>query len=273
MKARHLLHRWDIEPSKGLGQNFLVDPVILGKIVAAAGLTPDDVVLEIGPGLGTLTEQLADQAGRVIAVELDKRLITPLEGVLSGHENVTIVQGDILALDLAELMGPEPYKVVANLPYYITSAVLRHLLEPRHRPSQIIVTVQREVADRITAQPGDMSLLAVSVQFYGEPERLFRIKSGSFYPSPQVDSAVLRIDVHDAPPLPEQAIDDFFRVVKAGFAQRRKQVHNPLADGLHLSREETVAALEAAGIDHRRRPQTLSVAEWIALAHALGIID
>jgi 16S rRNA (adenine1518-N6/adenine1519-N6)-dimethyltransferase len=199
MDVRGLLRQWNIRPSKGLGQNFIIDQAALNKIVAAAELTRSDTVLEIGAGLGTLTERLAREAGHVAAVELDERLIPVLQSMLSGFDNVTLIQGDILALDPAALVNPPDlqsaicnlqYKVVANLPYYITSAVLRHLLEARARPQRMVVTVQREVAERIVARPGEMSLLAVSVQFYGRPQVLFRLRPGSFYPSPEVEAAV-----------------------------------------------------------------------------------
>jgi 16S rRNA (adenine1518-N6/adenine1519-N6)-dimethyltransferase len=274
MDVRSLLRQYDLRPSKGLGQNFLVNPAILEKIVAAAELTPGDTVLEIGPGLGTLTEPLARAAGRVIAVELDERLMPVLHDTLSEFDSVALVQGDILELDPAELVRasstqPTNYKVVANLPYYITSAVLRHLLEASLKPLRLVITVQREVAERIVARPGEMSLLAVSVQFYGRPEVLFRIKPGSFYPSPGVESAVVRVDVHDAPPVPPNDADAFFRIVKAGFAQRRKQLRNALAGGLHLPPKEVAARLQVAGVDFRRRAETLSLEEWARVTQFL----
>ena len=285
MDVRRLLERWDLRPSKGLGQNFLVNEAAIAKIVAAAELTPDDVVLEVGAGLGALTERLAREAGHVVAVELDQRLMPVLRDVLAGCDNVTLVQGDILALDPAALVSTartqpfgyaqdkppvsnSQYKVVANLPYYITSAVLRHLLEARPKPGRMVVTVQREVAQRIVAQPGQMSLLAVSVQFYGRPRLLFRIKPGSFYPSPGVESAVVRIDLYARPPV--QDTDAFFRVVRAGFAQRRKQLRNGLAAGLRRPPDEVAAKLREVGVDPRRRAQTLSLEEWGAVARVMA---
>lgn len=274
--ARGLLKQWDLRPSKGLGQNFLIDQAALGKIVAAAELSPDDVVLEIGAGLGTLTKRLAQDAGRVVAVELDERLMPVLRSVLAGFDNVTLIQGDILALDPAALAGTLQYKVVANLPYYITSAVLRHLLEASVKPRRLVVTVQREVAERIVAQPGQMSLLAVSVQFYGRPRLLFRIKPGSFYPSPGVESAVVRVDLYDELPVSVEdaavSVDAgaFFRVVRAGFSQRRKQLRNALAAGLRRPPEEVAARLREAGVDPKRRAQTLSLEEWARVTLALG---
>jgi 16S rRNA (adenine1518-N6/adenine1519-N6)-dimethyltransferase len=278
MNVRRMLEQWDLLPSKGLGQNFLTDPVILERIVAAAELTPQNVVLDIGAGLGTMTERLARDAGHVVAVELDRRLIPVLKSALSPFDNVTLIQGDILALDLATVVSSasdQPptsnlqYNVVANLPYYITSAVLRHVLEADIKPQHLVITVQREVAERIVARPGQMSLLAVSVQVYGRPQLLFRIKPGSFYPSPGVESAVVRVDVHETPPVPVEDRAAFFRVVRAGFSQRRKQLHNTLAAGLRRSSQEVTVRLQEVGIDPRRRAQTLSLEEWARVTHAM----
>jgi 16S rRNA (adenine1518-N6/adenine1519-N6)-dimethyltransferase len=271
LNARALLKQYGLRPSKGLGQNFLVNQAILEKIVAAAELTSDDTVLEIGAGLGTLTEQLARAAGRVVAVEIDERMVAVLHDTLSGFGNVEIVQSDILELDPATLVTPAArYTVVANLPYYITSAVLRHLLEANPGPQRMVVTVQREVAERIVAQPGEMSVLSVSVRFYGRPQMLFRIKPGSFYPSPGVESAVVRVDTYDAPPVDVEDADAFFRILKAGFAQRRKQLRNTLAGGLHLPPEQVASKLQQAGIDPKRRAQTLSLEEWARVTRALS---
>jgi 16S rRNA (adenine1518-N6/adenine1519-N6)-dimethyltransferase len=252
-----------------MGQHFLTNPDILGRIVAAAELVADDVVLEIGPGLGHLTKQLAEAAGEVVAVELDRDLVSALERELAPFDNVQLVQGDILALDPAELVGERAFKVVANLPYNITSAALRHLLEARVPPQRIVVTIQREVAERIVARDGKMSLLAVSVHFYGTPELMFRIRPGSFYPPPAVDSAVLRIDWHGQPPVSLEEREVFFQVVRAGFSQSRKQIRNSLAGGLQLPRERVTQALQAAGIEPRRRAERLSLTDWARLTEAL----
>jgi len=279
MNVRRLLERWDLRPSKALGQNFLVNQTILEKIVTAAELTPGDIVLEVGAGLGTLTERLARHTGHVVAVELDQRLMPVLQSVLADFDNITLIQGDILTLDpaasisAASIQHPASstqYKVVANLPYYITSAVLRHLLEASLKPQRMVIMVQREVAERIVAKPGQMSLLAVSVQFYGRPRLLFRIKPGSFYPPPEVESAVVRVDLHATPPVPTEDTAAFFRVVRAGFAQRRKQLRNSLAAGLGQSSDEVVAKLRKVGVDPRRRAQTLSLEEWVNVACVLG---
>ena len=269
--VRRLLQDYGLQLRKGLGQNFLEDPAILQRIVDAAELTSDDLVLEIGPGLGTLTRLLAAWAGRVLAVELDERLAAILPGILADCSNVEIIHGDILALNPANLFPglAHGYKVVANLPYYITSAVLRHLLESQARPRLLVLTVQYEVARRLVAGPGEMSLLAVSVQFYGQPRIVARIPAGAFYPPPQVDSAVVRIDVYERPPLSVDDVAGFFRVVQAGFGQRRKQLRNALSHGLNRPVEEIVAALDRAGIDPRRRAETLSLDEWAALWRAV----
>ena len=266
--VRRLLRKFDLRPKRGLGQSFLVDEGALRRIVKAAELGPHDVVLEVGPGLGGLTRLLAERAGRVVAVELDRRLVDVLRQTLSDLPNVEIVHGDILELDPEALVGRWlslpgwRYKVVANLPYYITSAVLRHLLTAEVKPQLMVVTVQREVAQRLVAGPGQMSLLAVSVQFYGRPRIVARLKAGAFYPSPQVDSTVVRVDLHERPPVDVDDVDRFFEVVRAGFAQRRKQLRNALSQGLSLPVEGVTEALRRAGVDERRRAQALSLEEW-----------
>lgn len=273
MDVRRLLKEFDIQPRKSLGQNFLVDQRALERIVEAAELGPGDIVLEIGPGLGTLTRCLAAGAGWVVAIELDQRLVEVLKQTLADLPNVDIIHGDILELNPADLlerqMASFQYKVVANLPYYITSAVLRHLLTAKVRPKLMIVTVQLEVARRITAEPGDMSLLAVSVQFYGRPRIVARIKASAFYPSPQVDSAVIRIDLDGRPVVEVDDADSFFKVVRAGFAQRRKQLRNALAAELALPASEVAQALSRAGVDPKRRAQTLGIEEWAKVCNEM----
>ena len=270
MSARKLLAQYGLKPQKSLGQNFLTDESVLSKIVAAAQLRPDDEVLEVGPGLGHLTRLLVQQAKRVVAVELDARLIPVLQDQLAGLGNVELIQGDILEQPLDDLLLPADYKVVANLPFYITSAVLEHFLSGELPPARMVVTVQHEVAQRIVARPGTMSLLAVSVQLYGQPRVIARVKAGAFYPRPEVDAAVVCIDRHPTLLAGVQDSATFFAVAKAGFAQRRKQLRNSLAAGLNRSQAEVVAILEAAGVDPRRRPETLSLPEWAAIANRLN---
>ena len=268
MDVKALLQQFNLRPKKSLGQNFLVDEHALNQIVYAADIMSGDVVLEIGPGLGSLTCHLSDAARHVIAVEIDRTLIPPLRSVLATRSNVSIVEGDILKLDPTALLSNyrtnelPNYKVVANIPYYITSAIIRHLLEAAIKPQSIVLTIQQEVAQRIIAQPDDMNLLAVSVQFYGVPRIVQRIPAGAFYPAPEVDSAVVRIDLPDQPRVAVKNVDLFFKVAKAGFGQKRKQLHNSLAAGLPLKHDQTMQALNETGIDPKRRAETLTLEEW-----------
>ena len=264
LSARRLLKKFEFKPRKALGQNFVISEGLLQRIISAAELRKEDIVLEIGAGLGALTLGLAQHAGRVIALELDERFIPLLHQLLAPYPHVDIVQGDILAIEPSDLI-PRPYKVVANLPYYITSAILRHLLEARRKPSLMVVTVQREVAQRIVARPGEMSLLAISVQFYGLPRIVARAPSGAFYPSPGVASAVVRIDLYDQPLTAVNDVEAFFDTVRAGFAQRRKQLRNSLSQGLNLSVEKVVEALRRCGLSEKQRAQELSVEQWAKL--------
>jgi len=274
-RIKRLLETHGVRPSKRLGQHFLIDPVALDRVVAAADLTPADTVLEIGPGPGGLTRRLAGRAGHVVAVELDHTMVELLRAELAAYPHVHILQADILKFDIAgEMRAHHPefaahFKVVANLPYYITSAVLRHVLEAQVKPELVVVTVQREVAERIVAQPGSMSLLAVSVQFYGWPRVVAHIPAGAFYPPPKVESAVVRIEVYPEPPVLVDNVDHFFKIVRAGFGQKRKQIHNALQRELSLPATTVVEALRAAGVEPKRRAETLSLAEWAAVAQAL----
>ena len=264
-----LLRQYGLRPDKRLGQNFLNSPTALERVVQAAEIQPGESVLEVGPGLGSLTRYLAMLARQVAAVEVDADLLPALEQVLSPYPNVQIIHGDILAIDPAALISslqPTPtdnsYLVVANIPYYITSALIRHLLEARVRPTRLVLTVQREVAARITAGPGQMNLLALSVQVYGQPRVVTTIPAGAFYPAPKVDSAVTRVDLYPSPVIPYALLNDFFQLAKAGFSQRRKTLRNALAGGMHWKPAEAEVILRAAGIDPQRRAETLSISEW-----------
>ena len=260
-----LLHAHELHAKKALGQNFLSDPAVLKRIVDAAELGADAEVLEVGPGLGSLTRCLAVAAKRVVAVELDANLIPILEDVLGGFGNVELVHGDMLKLDPGALMGKDGYFVVANIPYYITSALIRHLLEASARPRRIALTIQREVAERICAGPGDLSLLALSVQVYGRASVAARIPAGAFYPPPKVDSAVVRVDLYPEPRIPSARLGDFFHLIKAGFCQKRKTLRNALSAGLSWKPAQTEALLHAARIDPMRRAETLAIEEWQSL--------
>lgn len=259
------MRRYSLHPDKRLGQNFLVEDSALRKITAIAELNEEETALEIGPGLGSLTRYLAVMARRVVAVELDGRLVPALKQVLAGYANVELLQGDILGFDPAHLVETSGYVVVANIPYYITSLLLRHLLEASRRPTRMILTVQSEVAERLCASPGEMSLLALSVQVYGKPQIMAHIPAGAFFPVPKVDSAVVRVEIFPQPQIPIQYLDIFFRLAKAGFSQKRKTLRNSLSGGMAWAKEEAQAILDAAGIDPSRRAQSLSVDEWSQL--------
>lgn len=271
MNERALLRQHDVRPRKGLGQHFLVNGEILEQIAAAADLQPSDTVVEVGPGMGALTTILARQAGRVLAVELDASLVAKLGSILAGVDNVNVVQGDILSLQLAEHLPDQvaPYKVVANLPYYITTPILRYFFDQRRRPDVIVVTVQEEVARRMTASPPDMNFLAVLVQYYGRPQIVRLVPPGAFYPPPRVGSAVVRITMKPELPLDGPGTQQYLRLVSAGFGQPRKQIHNPLLQATGRTRDEIIAALHASGIDEKRRAETLSLEDWLRLLHSL----
>lgn len=258
-------------PRKRFGQHFLTDLNILQKIVRAADVQNTDTVLEIGPGLGDLTRALSAAAACVVAVEVDRDLVARL-GSEFVATNVHILQGDVLEQPpqawLAQAHCAPPYLVVANLPYYITSAILRYLLEADLPPARIVVMVQREVAEQLTARPPHSNLLAVSVQCYGTPHVVAHVPAGAFRPPPQVSSAVVRIDVF--PRAANFDADKFFRVVRAGYSAKRKQLHNALANGLSLSRAETEQWLHRAGIAPTRRAETLELEEWSRLAQTFA---
>jgi len=272
-QTRGLLRHFDLRARKRLGQHFLIDEEVLKLITSTAELTPSDVIVEIGAGLGVLTKELAKEAGWVVTIELDSKLAALLGQTLASFKNVAIINEDVLKIDPGTLLQeqkewlppaitPSRYKVVANLPYYITSAILRHLLEARRKPSLLVVTVQREVAQRLTARPGEMSLLAVAVQFYGRPRIVSHVQPGAFYPSPRVTSAIVRIDLYEEPPTSVDDVGKFFDVVRAGFAQRRKQLRNSLSQGLDLPAEAVVEALRRCGLDERQRAQALTLEQW-----------
>lgn len=259
-------------PSKALGQHFLTDRSVVNRIVGAAELSRDDVVVEVGPGLGVLTERLVESAGRLIAVELDSELGARLREKLADAANLTLVQADVLMLrpegllSAAGLPAETPYTVVANLPYNIGAAVLRNFLEAAHPPRSLVVMLQREVAEAVCATPGDLTLVGVSVQVYARARRLFNVPARAFYPPPRVTSSVIRLDVRDRPVVAAAERERFFRVVRAGFSAPRKQLRNSLAQGLQRKPAEAEAAIRPAGLDPTRRPQDLSVEDWLSLS-------
>ena len=276
-QVREALESLNLRVNKRFGQNFLVDRSVLRDIVSAADITPTDVVIEVGLGLGILTSELARYAGRVIAVEVDRGLAANLESEYRDRPNVTIVNGDILGMTPEMILSRTEqdavsagYKVIANLPYYITSPVLRHFLEARMKPRMMVIMVQREVAGSITASPGNMSLLGISVQYFAKPKVVRKVPPGAFYPRPKISSTLLRLDVYEEPPVPVDDTQRFFRTVRAGFSARRKQVHNSLAHGLDLPVTTVADELESAGIDPKRRAETFSISEWAIISKRLS---
>lgn len=280
-RIRAALRGLDVHPTRGMGQNFLRDPEALANIVNAADLSPDDVVVEVGPGLGVLTWELLRRVRHVVVVELDKRLAARLHDEFATATNLTIIQSDILRIEPSAILaslaqdGQLPaYKVVANLPYAITSPVLRHFLEGDWKPSSMVLLVQREVAQRIAAKAGSLSVLAHSVQIYGKPEIVAMVPPTSFIPAPAVTSAVLRITLYPQPVVDVDNIDNMFRIIKAGFLQARKKLSNALPTGLaamgrRIERDAALKALEDAGISPDRRAETVTIDEWATLYRIL----
>lgn len=264
-ELRNLLYAHAMRPNKSFGQNFLIDRSVLMEIVAAADIHVDDQILEVGAGTGVLTRELAKHAQRVVAVEMERDMLALLAETTGQYENVERIARNLLFLDPLDVFGTAPYKLVANLPYYITAPTFRHFLESANPPRAIVVMVQEEVAQRIVAGPGDLSLLAVSIQFYGRPRIVAQVPARAFYPAPKVGSAILRIDVYEQPPLTAQERNGFFRLVQAGFSEKRKQLHNSLTHGLHRKNEEVRALLTTANIATSRRAETLSIEEWLQL--------
>jgi 16S rRNA (adenine1518-N6/adenine1519-N6)-dimethyltransferase len=262
---KRLLRRHGLRPNKSFGQHLLVSRSALEGIIEAAQLTAEDNVLEVGSGTGVLTVALAGSVRRVVAVELDRNILPVLRETTARFSNVEIIPRDLLDVWPEQLFGDEPYKLVANLPYYITALTLRHFLEAHNQPRAMVVMVQREVAARMAAAPGDLSLLGLSVQFYAEPRIIAQVPATAFYPPPEVESAVVRLDLRAAPPLAGEARERFFQLAHAGFHEKRKQVHNSLARNLRIPQQTIARWLAAAAIDPTRRAETLSLADWVRL--------
>ena len=267
--VHYICKRFDIKMSKKLGQNFLIKRGIVDEIVHAAELTSGEPVLEVGPGIGTLTQGLAQSGADVTAIELDRRLLEVLDTTLASYDNVRIVHGDVLKLDVATIMNHKPFKVVANLPYYITTPIIMSLLESKLPIERLVVMVQKEVALRMVAKPGtkDYGALSVAVQYYTEPDIVLDVPPKSFLPAPAVTSSVIRCVLRDKPPV--DVIDEklFFRVVKAGFAQRRKTFSNTMKT-TGLSRDRIEELLVKANIDGQRRGETFTLQEFADVANA-----
>jgi len=268
-----LLDSYDILPKKRLGQNFMHDPKALAKILRSAEVGASDTVVEVGAGTGALTELLARAAKRVYSIEIDERLQPILEERFDDTANVYLVFGDILKTDIPALVGAEDYIVVANAPYYISSAIIWHFLESQKPPDRLVMTMQYEVAERIIGAAGAMNLLSIAVQFYGIPRIVSRYGPAVFWPRPNIDSAIVRIDTHESPPAQTPSSALFFQVVKAGFSMKRKQLKNALAGGLRIKAARARDLLSAAGIDSQRRAETLSLEEWARLTQTVADAD
>lgn len=273
---KSLLTHYNTSAHKSLGQHFLIDREVLDDILQAADLSKSDFVVEVGPGFGVLTLPIAKKAGRVLAIETDKKILEILRALSSGYTNIDILPTNVLKIESKQLLEryktwskarnkETHYKLVSNLPYYITSAILKQFLETDVRPSLIVIMVQKEVGERITAKVGKMSTLSVSVQFFGTPEIVRIVPRTAFWPKPNVDSAILKIVPHAKLPHNVDNIKMFFRIVKAGFGERRKQLHNSLSGGLNLNDEDVQKILKEQGIDPTTRAQDLSVNNWIKL--------
>lgn len=269
--TQHILNRFKLRADKKLGQNFLIDEQVVRQIVAAAELSEADTVLEVGPGIGTLTQGLAESKAQVVAVELDIRLLPVLATTLEGYDNVRVVHGDILKVDIMEEVGVPNFKVCANLPYYITTPIIFALLEKRLPMERLVAMVQKEVAERMAAQPGgkDYGALSVAIQYYTEPEIAFIVPPTSFIPAPAVDSAVIVCKRREKPPV--EVCDEalFFRVVKAAFSLRRKMLSNSLKN-MGIKSEQVAKWLELAGVDGKRRAETLSLEDFAKLTNSFN---
>ena len=273
--VKNILEKFNAKPKKGLGQNFLIDKNILQKIIDAADIKEGDTILEVGPGVGTLTQELAKKAKRVIAVEKDEAMIEILKENLKDLDNVEIIQGDILKIDYLKFKI-ENYKVVANIPYYLTSPLIRKFLEVENKPEEIILMIQKEVAQRICATPPDMNLLAVSVQFYANPKIVFNVSKNSFWPIPKVDSAVIKITPHTSPDLSfpqkrefREFCNLFFKIVKAGFSQPRKQIGGNLLKMLKIEKKKIDELLIKNNLYSTQRAETLTIQDWKNLTETL----
>jgi 16S rRNA (adenine1518-N6/adenine1519-N6)-dimethyltransferase len=273
LKAQSVLRSYGILPKKKLGQNFIINQFALDQVMEAADLGVREQILEIGAGLGVLTLSLARQGHIVHAIEFDPRLIPILKDILNEYSNVNILHADILQLELKEILAPPSYLVVANIPYQITSAVIRKLIETPYPARRVVLTIQKEVAERIIARPGEMSLLALSVQLYGKPSIHAHIPASAFYPRPKVDSSVLTIESHAEPKIEAGGFEPIFRIARAGFSQKRKKLRNALAGGLQISVDIVEETMAEAGISASRRAQELDLDQWKRLAEAFKGID
>ena len=276
IKTKSIIKKYGIRANKRLGQNFLINESALNSIIEAGVVNKDDLIVEIGPGLGVLTAELCRNAGKVLAIELDRKFIDILKDVLADFDNYSIIHGDIMDLSLSPLLkehSMKDVKVIANLPYYITTPVIMKLLEEETGFSSLVVMVQKEVAQRITAKPGgkEYGALTVAVNFYANPSIVADVPASSFLPQPKVDSSVIKIDIRSEPPVKVADKKQFFKVVRASFSQRRKTLLNSLFNSslFGIDKETLKGILNSIGIDENRRPETLSIEEFANIAEKL----
>lgn len=263
---KSLLKKYNMQPKRGLGQNFLTDESVLQKIVQTADLSKSDCVVEVGPGLGVLTKKLAQEAKKVISVELDKSLIKILQSELSNCENVELVNMDALKY----IPPQEKYKLIANIPYYITSPLISHFLANKRKPVKTVLLIQKEVAEKICAKAKNLNVLAIHVQIFGTPRIISKVSPESFYPAPKVDSAILSVDIYKKPLVPYEKIESFFKIVHAGFSQGRKTILNALANKItEIEKSDFKKTLESCKISPKARAQHLSIEDWICITNRL----
>lgn len=269
-QLKQLLRKYNLKPNKTFGQNFLLDDFVLQDMVDASGITGEEAVLEIGPGIGTLTEKLLERAKFVLAVEKDAKFLPILHSLKKQHKNFRYETGDILSFDFQKSLADYPaYRVVANIPYYITGKIIQLFLQAKHKPLSLTMLVQKEVAQNIAAQPGQLNLLAISVQLYGEPRLVQKVPARSFFPAPKVDSAIIHIDLSGKPRYKVADEKKMFRVLRACFSGKRKQIHNTLVNNLHLEKSAVEALLKKLRISPQSRPQQLAIEQWLELVDAI----
>jgi len=271
-QLKALLHKYNLRPNKTFGQNFLLDDFVLQDMVDASGVTGDEAVLEVGPGIATLTARLAEKAKVVLAVEKDKKFAPILNALKKQHKNFRYEIADILSFNFQEgLQGYPRYRVVANIPYYITGKIIQLFVRARRKPESITLLVQKEVAHNIVAKPGQLNLLAISVQLYGQPKLVQTVPARAFYPAPKVDSAIVHIDLGGGPRYDIPDEKKLFRVLRACFAGKRKQIHNTLVNNLHLEKSAVDGMLKKVNVDPQARPQQLTIEQWLKLAEEMNV--
>ncbi len=263
------LSDYGLSPNKTYGQNFLMDEIVLQDMVDAAGVTKNDIVVEVGPGIGNLTKFLCERAGQVIAIEKDPQFVSVLNSLKKKYKNFSYVLADALEVDINELVSGKKYLVVANIPYYATGKLVQKFIQTTHRPTSLTLLMQKEVAENITAKPGSLNLLAISVQLFADSELITIVPAKSFYPAPKVNSAVINIKLHDKPVYKLEDQNKFFKVLRACFTGKRKQIHNTLTNNLGLPKDEVLRILNKLKLEPTLRPQQLTIAQWIKLVNEI----